>query len=289
LGFVINHCFLQLANPATNVKRVKDVLPGLSTAPFSANIVGRGTHRGDYCPGSSSPNFIYVNFRQSATYNEQGFLLPLEILPARHLGENPQLREFDAGGNWLADPTPSEIAAALEAIRERVPERTWPVIYREDLTGRSDQEHVWSIPSSSLVRALFWRKDHFQEAGLDPEVAPATWDEFLEFARILHNPAIQRHAMIVPPGLNRAYPESALFPVTSWLEQLSKPRAGDLSPFPSALSSTAAALPPRDCARAQHPFCGLKASCNAAAGRFSTQPCGHGGLSRFSAVLARPV
>ena len=68
------------------------------------------------------PNAIHVNFRRSATYNEQGFLLPMEILLARVLSENPLVREVDENGEWKADPTETEIATALQKIRERVPE-----------------------------------------------------------------------------------------------------------------------------------------------------------------------
>lgn len=151
------------------------------------------------------PNAIYVNFRQSATYNEQGFLVPLEILLARLLSENPAVRETDARGNWLEDPSAREVENALSKIRERVNDITWPVVYREDLTGRSEENHVWSLPTANVVGALFYRKDLFQEAGLDPDRPPNTWDEFLEYARILHDPALNRHAFAVPPGVNLSY------------------------------------------------------------------------------------
>lgn len=155
------------------------------------------------------PNAIYVNFRQSSTYNEQGFLAPFEILLARVQSANPMVRQTDAEGNWLADPEPGEIEKALEMIRERVPERIWPVVYREDLSGRSDQNHVWSIPTRSTAHALFYRKDIFQEVGLDPERPPETWDELLEFARTIHDPERRRHGMVFTPGVNisfSAYP-----------------------------------------------------------------------------------
>lgn len=45
--------------------------------------------------------------------------------------------------------------------------------------------HVWSIPQHTDVRALYWRKDHFEEAGLDPEKPPKTWDELFEYAKLL--------------------------------------------------------------------------------------------------------
>ena len=40
----------------------------------------------------------------------------------------------------------------------------------------------WAIPTAVRSLALFWNKDIFEAAGLDPETPPATLDEFLEIA-----------------------------------------------------------------------------------------------------------
>ncbi|MCF7837893.1 MAG: extracellular solute-binding protein [Candidatus Marinimicrobia bacterium] len=132
------------------------------------------------------PLGIYVNFRQSSTYVNHGFLVPLEVLVARLQSANPLVREADAKGRWLADPTEEEVAAALEAIRERVPPSAWEVVYRRADTDRSGVpkgHHVWAMPYDSLVKALLYRKDVFSEAGLDPERPPRTWDEMLDYSR----------------------------------------------------------------------------------------------------------
>ena len=44
---------------------------------------------------------------------------------------------------------------------------------------------TWSIPFQRSTIVLYWNKDAFKEAGLDPEKAPATWDEMAEFAKKL--------------------------------------------------------------------------------------------------------
>lgn len=41
------------------------------------------------------------------------------------------------------------------------------------------------LPQEGCNWALFYRKDLFEEAGLDPEKPPKTWDEFMECARAL--------------------------------------------------------------------------------------------------------
>ncbi|MBI3973332.1 MAG: ABC transporter substrate-binding protein [Chloroflexi bacterium] len=48
-----------------------------------------------------------------------------------------------------------------------------------------------ALPFQSSVPVLFWNKEVFQAAGLDPEKPPATWDEHLDVARKLvkHEPS----------------------------------------------------------------------------------------------------
>ena len=44
---------------------------------------------------------------------------------------------------------------------------------------------TWSIPFQRSTIVLYWNKEAFKEAGLDPNRAPATWAEQVEFARRL--------------------------------------------------------------------------------------------------------
>ena len=44
---------------------------------------------------------------------------------------------------------------------------------------------TWSIPFQRSTIVLYWNKDAFKEAGLDPEKAPATWDEMVEMSKKL--------------------------------------------------------------------------------------------------------
>jgi sn-glycerol 3-phosphate transport system substrate-binding protein len=44
---------------------------------------------------------------------------------------------------------------------------------------------TWSIPFQRSTIVLYWNKEAFKEAGLDPNRAPATWAEQLDFARRL--------------------------------------------------------------------------------------------------------
>ncbi|MBN1558505.1 MAG: extracellular solute-binding protein, partial [Lentisphaerae bacterium] len=131
------------------------------------------------------PHGIYVNFRQSSTYINHGFLAPLEFLLARHLSDNPRVREVNENGEWVEDPTETEIADALARLKSKAVPAVWPVIYREaePRPGIPPGKHVWALPYGTLVKALVYRKDVFKRAGLDPERPPQDWSEFLDYCR----------------------------------------------------------------------------------------------------------
>ncbi|MFW5996396.1 MAG: extracellular solute-binding protein [Verrucomicrobiota bacterium] len=133
------------------------------------------------------PHGLYVNFRQSSTYINHGFLEPLDILLARLRSDNPRVRQADEQGNWLAEPAEEEVEEALEILKEQVNPNVWPVVYREAAGKAKDSlppgKHVWAMPQQVVSKALVYRKDVFKKAGLDPEKPPETWEEFLEFAQ----------------------------------------------------------------------------------------------------------
>jgi sn-glycerol 3-phosphate transport system substrate-binding protein len=54
----------------------------------------------------------------------------------------------------------------------------YPAFMQNSQTGGK----TWGIPFQRSTVVLYWNKDAFKAAGLDPEKAPATWDEMREFA-----------------------------------------------------------------------------------------------------------
>jgi len=127
--------------------------------------------------GGVAPDILYVNFRKSDSYIQEGFLYPLdEYIIAESKRQNIPI-----------DPDhPFSDGEVPEVIRHRVPDPVWPVIYRR---GPDGNKHIWSLPYSVLVIAMMFRKDLFVEAGLDPDMPPRTWDEFYESAKRIHDPA----------------------------------------------------------------------------------------------------
>ena len=42
---------------------------------------------------------------------------------------------------------------------------------------------IYGLPKFVSVQSMFWNKDHFKQAGLDPEAAPENWDSFVSVAK----------------------------------------------------------------------------------------------------------
>lgn len=59
----------------------------------------------------------------------------------------------------------------------------WIESYFSPMVAESKFEgEYWAIPTAVRSLALFWNKDLFEAAGLDPEVPPATLEEFVDMA-----------------------------------------------------------------------------------------------------------
>lgn len=131
--------------------------------------------------GGTAPDILYVNFRQSDTYIQQSFLYPLD--------------EFIQKSDFMPE------------MNKRVPPQVWQVIKRPGpaVDGNKSGEHIWAVPYSLLVRALFYRKDLFEEAGLDPDKPPRSWKELYNYARRLSDPSRKRYGMMLLGGEHAAW------------------------------------------------------------------------------------
>lgn len=135
--------------------------------------------------GGNAPDvFTYINFRMSDSYIQQSFLYPLDGFLDRDRFEGGR----DAYLNSLAKP-----------IRPVV-KRNGPAI-GDNAAG----EHIWAMPGPLAVRVLMWRKDLFQEAGLDPERPPQDWEELLSYAKNLSDPATEKYGLNMDGGPQAAW------------------------------------------------------------------------------------
>ncbi len=61
----------------------------------------------------------------------------------------------------------------------------WGQYVRPILLYYSVDGNLWSLPFNSSTSMLYYNKDHFRQAGLDPNRPPTTWDEVEEYGRKL--------------------------------------------------------------------------------------------------------
>ncbi|WP_338470795.1 ABC transporter substrate-binding protein [Niallia sp. XMNu-256] len=66
----------------------------------------------------------------------------------------------------------------------------------------------YSVPLDIHPLILYYNKDLFEAAGLDPEKAPTTGDEFLEYAKKLTDPSKNQYGYVVPT----LWPNQFIFP-----------------------------------------------------------------------------
>lgn len=99
--------------------------------------------------GDTAPDIFYVNFRQYYNYIDQGFCRPLDDLMSQ-------------------DPS----------VEARVHPRIQEVL-------KSYDGKTYAMPYFQVAQGLYYRKDYFLDAGLDPSKPPRTWDEFYEYAKKL--------------------------------------------------------------------------------------------------------
>ena len=183
---------MQLPDPKstdTNTKVQLEILrefrklyPEIELSPFSGieiQNIGAESRLMLAIAGGAAPDVINVNFRMSDTYIQQNFLWPLD----KYIESDPEFKSIDSFLNSLPP-----------AIR--------PIVFREGpaVGGLAAGKHVWAVGNKILVRALFWRKDIFQDAGLDPEKPPKNWDELIEYARRIADPARDKYGISMAGG-----------------------------------------------------------------------------------------
>ncbi len=73
-------------------------------------------------------------------------------------------------------------AKSLEPLEKLIKSETISDFYGNNLAGTTFNGKIMALPWAPHPNAMFWNKDLFKLAGLDPEKAPATWEEMVAAA-----------------------------------------------------------------------------------------------------------
>jgi len=100
------------------------------------------------------------------------------IAAAVPAGEGPDVIQMFYG--WVPDYINAELLQPLPA--EYFPIQQIEDEYFDIVQAMVVDGQLYAVPTAVRSLALFWNKRMFEEAGLDPEVPPATLDEMVEYA-----------------------------------------------------------------------------------------------------------
>lgn len=130
--------------------------------------------------GGMAPDVLYLNFRKSDNYIQNNFLYPLD----------------KSEDGYLTSMTPEE-------INFRIHSKLWPVIRRK---GPDGQKHVWALPwGGALGKVLLFRKDLFDEKGIPHPTVDWTWDDMIQAARKITDPAKGIYGLLLTRGKHESW------------------------------------------------------------------------------------
>ena len=145
---------------------------------------------------------------------------------------------------------------AFDDIVETAEEKAWlnkfyPALMENGKTGGK----TWGIPFQRSTIVMYYNKDAFRDAGLDPNQPPATWDELAAMGKKLvkkdASGQVKRWGVMIP---STGYPYWMFGALTMQNDQVLMNRAGPFSmhPAPWARSNTGwiSARPTGSCPRA---------------------------------------
>ena len=112
--------------------------------------------------------------------------LSQKIMAAVAAGGPPDIAQcYEA---WAGSLIENESLAAIDGFlggANGLSEAELADFYPIFLEAATHGDRIWTFPFNKSVRCLYYNKDAFRAAGLDPDTPPRTWDEYREFARRL--------------------------------------------------------------------------------------------------------
>ena len=128
---------------------------------------------------SENPD-IKVNAIYAGNYNDAR----IKALAALNSGESAQLSVMFSID--IYELIEQDAIVAFDDIVTTDEEKAWlDSFYPSLMENGKTAGKTWGIPFQRSTIVMYYNKDAFSEAGLDPENPPATWDEFIEAGKKL--------------------------------------------------------------------------------------------------------
>jgi len=136
---------------------------------------------------------ITVNAIYAGNYNDAR----IKALAALKGGEPAQLSVMFSID--IYDLIEQDAIVAFDDIVETDDEKAWLDSFYPTLmeNGRTNGK-TWGIPFQRSTIVMYYNKDAFRDAGLDPEAPPATWDELVEAGQALTKDDGSQWGVMIP-------------------------------------------------------------------------------------------
>ena len=123
---------------------------------------------------------VKVNPIYSGTYQES----IVKVLTATKSGKPPQLAVLLSTDMFsLID---EDAIVPIDDIAKSADDKKWlDGFYKSFMMNSRTGGKTWGVPFQRSTIVLYWNKDAFKEAGLDPEKGPANWDQMVDYAKKL--------------------------------------------------------------------------------------------------------
>src|SRR5690554_6376136 len=143
---------------------------------------------------------ISVNAIYAGNYDDTR----VRAMSAIEAGETPQLSVLFSID--LFDLLEQDAIVAFDSVIETDEEREWLDSFYPGLmeSGQIDGE-TYGMPFQRSTIVLFWNKDAFEAAGLDPEVRPENWQEMAEMAVAVREASNGEQWGVMVPSTGYAY------------------------------------------------------------------------------------
>lgn len=107
-----------------------------------------------------------------------------KALTARKGGQSPDVAVLLSADMYTM--IDQDAVLPIDGFAREPADKAWldgffPAFMRNSRTA----DHVWGIPFQRSTTVLYWNKEAFREAGLDPDTAPQSWDELVTDGKAL--------------------------------------------------------------------------------------------------------
>jgi ABC-type glycerol-3-phosphate transport system substrate-binding protein len=163
-----------------------------------------------YFTGTAVPQFEELN---------PGYTVTVDMSDWGHLGEkmltsfagNLPIDLVETGSDWVGPYARRNQFMPLDDFVEAGYNEELADFYPDMVAISVYQDQLMGLPYILDIRTTVYRKDHFEEVGLDPEKGPDNWEELVEFGQKLVQTDAQGNITRAGYNMNASDPTNALF------------------------------------------------------------------------------